>query len=75
MKAPAWPRMMRRSTAAAYCDLPPNKFLQEVSKGTLPAPVKLGGDELWDIRALDDDLDRIAGNATDWRKAQPGLAA
>lgn len=70
-----WPRMMRRATAAAYCDLAPAKFIQEVSSGRLPQPILLGGEDHWSIDDLDDDLNRIAGRAHDWRKDQPGLAA
>jgi len=72
---PAWPRMMKRTTAARYCDLAPTKFLQEVASGRLPLPVKLGGEDHWDRDALDDDLNRIAGRLNDWEKEQPGLAA
>jgi len=73
--APDWPRMMRRETAAAYCDLSPVKFIQEVSSGRLPQPVKLGSEDHWCRVALDADLNRIAGQTSDWRKEQPGLAA
>ncbi|GEM70991.1 hypothetical protein SAQ01S_07570 [Sphingomonas aquatilis NBRC 16722] len=74
-EAPDWPRMMKRTTAARYCDLAPAKFTQEVAAGRLPLPVKLGGEDHWFRDAVDEDLRRIAGAATDWRKDQPGLAA
>ncbi len=67
--------MMKRATAARYCDLAPGKFLAEVSAGRLPLPVKLGGEDHWDREALDEDINRLAGRVDDWRKEQPGLAA
>jgi hypothetical protein len=74
---PTWPRMMRRATAAAYCDLTATDFEREVSKGRLPAPVMLGSDEHWARDQLDASLDRLLGSKPkgDWRKEQPGLAA
>lgn len=70
-----WPKMMKRGTAAAYCDLSPAKFLQEVEAGRLPIPVKLGGEDHWCIDDLNDDLMRLTNRVADWRKEQPGLAA
>lgn len=75
MNAPHWPRMMKRTTAARYCDLSTQKFLQEVCAGRLPLPVQLGGEDHWHQEALDEDLARMAGRTNDWRKDQPGLAA
>lgn len=75
MSVPFWPRMMRRSTAARYCDLTPAKFLSEVASGRLPTPIKLGGEDHWDRDTLDEDLTRLAGRTSDWRRDQPGLAA
>jgi hypothetical protein len=67
--------MMKRTTAAAYCDLTGPAFEAEVMAGRLPLPVKLGNQDHWDRDALDEDLSRISGRAGDWRKEQPGLAA
>lgn len=75
MTAPGWPRMMKRGTAARYCDLTPVEFMREVACGRLPEPVKLGNAEHWDRHALDDELDRIAGRIRSWEDEQPGLAA
>lgn len=36
---PAWPRMMKRPTAAKYCDLSEGAFVAEVTAGRLPEPV------------------------------------
>lgn len=70
-----WPRMMKRATAAAYCDLSPARFSQEVIEGRLPAPILLGGEDHWCRETLDNDLLRLTGAPRDWRKDQPGLAA
>ena len=71
----AWPRMMKRATAAAYCDLSEPAFLREVACGRLPEPVTLGGSEHWSQRLLDDSLARLTGEgdapADDWRKGSP----
>lgn len=75
MTAPYWPRMMRRITAARYCDLTAAEFEREVASGRLPAPIRLGNSEHWDRQALDEELNRLTGHARDWRSEQPGLAA
>lgn len=75
MSLPGWPRMMKRVTAARYCDLTAAEFEREVAIGRLPAPVKLGNNEHWDRLAIDEDLNRIGGRTKDWRDEQPGLAA
>lgn len=73
---PTWPRMMKRATAAAYCDLSVASFEREVAIGRLPLPVKLGNTEHWCQAQIDAALDRLTGQAApDWRKEQPGLAA
>lgn len=75
MRIPTWPRMMRRSTAAKYCDLTSAELEREVAAGRLPMPVKLGNSEHWDIAELDEALSQISGRTKDWRSDQPGLAA
>lgn len=68
----AWPRMMRRATAAAYCDLTEAGFEREVAADRLPPPVLLDNKEHWSRVSLDERLAQIAGEAAgDWRKAQP----
>lgn len=74
--APDWPRMMRRATAAAYCDMKAADFEREVLAGRLPDPVNLGGEERWSRSRLDESLDRLTGDAAperpkDWRGDQP----
>ena len=66
--APDWPRMMRRSTAALYCDLTVTDFEREVVAGRLPQPVDFGGAEHWSRVQVDEHLDRLTGDKLpDWR--------
>lgn len=65
MTAPNWPMMMKRATAAAYCDMSVDSFLREVAAGRLPAGVQFGGLLHWHRTALDKALARIAGEADD----------
>jgi hypothetical protein len=61
--APArWPHMMKRATAAAYCDLSESAFIGEVAAGRLPTGVNLGGRDHWFRPALDKALAQIAGD-------------
>lgn len=67
-RAPDWPRMMRRQTAALYCDLSIAEFEREVLNGRLPLPVKLGNSEHWSRIAIDETLGRLTGEAGhNWR--------
>ena len=65
MTAPYWPRAMKRSTAAAYCDMSVSAFEKEVLSGRFPSPVTIGGREHWCIKALDKAVDHITGQAND----------
>lgn len=56
-----WPHMMKRATAAAYCDLSDAAFIGEVAAGRLPQGCHLGGREHWFRPALDKALASIAG--------------
>ena len=56
-----WPRMMKRKTAAEYCDLSESAFEREVLAGRLPSPVMLGGREHWCQVALDRALAILTG--------------
>jgi hypothetical protein len=61
--------MMRRSTAAAYCELSVPDFEREIADGRLPNPVILGKHEHWNKVHLDKALDAISGGAdNDWRR-------
>lgn len=73
--APDWPRMLRRTTAAAYCDLSVASFEREVGEGRLPPGVMFGGQLHWSRSAIDEALERISGESVpDWR-ASAGLYA
>lgn len=70
--APDWPRLMRRATAAAYCDMSAIEFEREVASGRLPCPAAFGGTERWSRSQIDEALDRLTGDGvTDWRRQQP----
>lgn len=58
-----WPHMMKRATAAQYCDLSEGAFVKEVAAGRLPSAVNLGGRDHWFRPALDKALARLAGDA------------
>lgn len=56
-----WPRMMKRKTAAEYCDLSESSFVTEVTAGRLPCGIMLGQREHWDRMALDTAITRLSG--------------
>jgi hypothetical protein len=69
-KLPHWPRMMKRATAAAFCDLSEAEFEREVAAGRLPMPVKFGSADHWSQQHLEDAVQRLTGEvANDWRKS------
>lgn len=57
-----WPKMMKRRTAAEYCDLSEAAFEREVLAGRLPCAVDLGGRDHWHKLALDRALEKLAGD-------------
>lgn len=61
--AERWPRLMKRKTAAEYCDLSEPAFEREVLAGNLPCAIKLGERDHWDRMALDAAISRLAGGA------------
>ncbi len=62
--------MMKRATAAAYCDLSVAGFEREVFAGRLPGSRVIGGQEHWDVKALDRAIDALMGSGEpDWRNA------
>lgn len=65
-----WPAMMKRKTAADYCDMSVPSFEREIIAGRLPSGVMFGGLEHWHKEALDRALAVIAGEAVvpDYRK-------
>lgn len=68
-----WPRMMKRSTAAAYCDMSIPSFEREILAGRLPNGVVLGGTVHWSQPALDAALDKITGEGGDDWRSRSGL--
>lgn len=69
-KMPTWPRMMKRATAAAFCDLSEAEFEREVAAGRLPMPIpgRFGNAPHWSQQHLLDALAKIEGTAAnDWR--------
>lgn len=59
--AERWPRLMKRKTAAEYCDLSESSFVAEVTAGRLPCGITLGQREHWDRLALDNAISRLTG--------------
>lgn len=58
-----WPAMMKRATAAEYCDMSVPSFEREIVAGRLPAGVMFGGSEHWRKDALDAAITRLGGEA------------
>ena len=68
------PAMMRRKTAALYCDMSEEAFEREVVAGRLPMPVIFGEQPHWHRATLDKHLEQIAGAIADWRSKSPVYA-
>lgn len=56
-----WPRLMKRKTAAEYCDMSVPTFLKQVEECRLPPPVMLGSRDHWDRQMLDKSIHALAG--------------
>ena len=70
---PDRPRMMRRTTAAAYCDMTTAEFIRWADA---PMPVIIAGEERYSRPQLDAALDRLTGDAMpDWRRNAPVYAS
>jgi len=54
-------RGLNRLETAEYVGLSPNSFDAAVSGGLFPAPLCIGRRKVWDRRAMDLTLDRLAG--------------
>ncbi|GFM29226.1 hypothetical protein [Novosphingobium sp. PY1] len=57
-----WPAMMKRKTAAEYCDMTEAAFEREIIAGRLPAGIMFGGREHWRKSALDAAFERLTGD-------------
>jgi hypothetical protein len=53
------PRLLPKTKAAAYCSLSPSGFDDWRRKGLLPDPIP--GTSRWDIKLLDQALDKLSG--------------
>lgn len=53
------PRLLRADRAAAYLDMSPSKFLDLVSRGRLPKPVRIDRMTSWDRRELDSAVEDL----------------
>jgi len=56
-------RLLTRPAAAEYLSISATHFDALVSEGVMPEPIRLGRCARWDVRALDDRIDRMAGYA------------
>ncbi|SLK04037.1 hypothetical protein [Novosphingobium mathurense] len=65
-----WPALMKRKTAAEYCDLSEQAFLREVASGRLPPAVLFGGRDHWHKEALDRALALLCGEREDDAEAE-----
>lgn len=65
-------RMPSRVEAAAYVGVSPSTFDRMISDRPMPGPKRIYGRVLWDVQALDADVDAMSGGdmdcgeATDW---------
>lgn len=57
-----WPRLMKQTSAAEYCDMTVPAFEREVLAGRLPVARLVGGKDHWDRTALDKAIDAIMGS-------------
>lgn len=60
-----WPAMMKRQTAAEYCDMSVAAFEREIIAGRLPAGIMFGNREHWSKDALDAAFERLAGGSNE----------
>lgn len=74
-KLPDWPAIMRRDTAARYCDMSAAEFERAIADGIIPMPIRFGERERWSRSMLDRYISSATGeSAPDWR-AGSGLYA
>lgn len=68
---PDWPGAMKRTTAAAYCEMSVAEFEREMLAGNLPLPIDLGKGPRWRRADIDEHLEQLAGKPGDWRASAP----
>ena len=60
------PRLVSREVAAAYVCVSPNTFDEMMKDGRMPRPKVLGlRRHAWDVRSLDDAIDRLPTEGDD----------
>ncbi len=59
------PRLLRLPEAARYAGMGETKFNELVKAGVFPPGVPVGSMRLWDIRRLDQCIDRLFDTAPD----------
>ena len=70
VKRPDWPRMMLRSTAAAYLDMSIAEFERGVFSGLIPMPTRFVNRDRWCRVEIDRRLESLAAaGLPDWRPA------
>jgi len=52
-------RGLSRDEAAVYVGVSPGKFDQMLADGRMPAPKRIDGRKVWDIRSLDIAFDQL----------------
>jgi excisionase family DNA binding protein len=65
-------RGLSRDEAAMYCGISATLFDRMVKDGRMPAPRRIDGRKVWDIRSLDVAFDRLPvedSNGTGWEDA------
>ena len=58
------PRALRAPDAAHYIGLSKSKFLELVSAGRLPSPIRIDGCRVWDRYELDDAFETFEAKKT-----------
>lgn len=64
------PRGLSREAAAAYIGISPSKFDELLVDGRMPAPKRIDGRKVWDLRAVDQAFDALPVEgeaAAEWR--------
>lgn len=59
------PRLISREAAAAYLSIGTTKFDEMVRDRRMPAPKRIDGRKLWDLRQLDEAADNLPTDGHD----------
>ena len=66
-------RGLSRDEAAMYCGISAPLFDRMVEDGRMPAPRRIDGRKIWDVRAIDSAFDRLPfygdADGTGWDEA------